>query len=149
MDYNITKQSYETNSDIFIQQWKDSNETDKGKIETFISMIAENAKILDVGAGFGKDVHYFNNRGFDCLGIDFCDEFIAKSKLLYDNVNIIKMSFHDIDFPDDTFDALWARGSLFHISKTDFKIVINRLSEVLKKGGTFYIQMISNCEIKK
>jgi ubiquinone/menaquinone biosynthesis C-methylase UbiE len=86
--------------------------------------LPQKAKILDIGAGFGKDVTYFCDRGFDCIGIDFCDEFIKQSKMLYENVLIYKMSFLEIDFPENTFDALWSRGALFHISKKDFHTVL-------------------------
>ena len=142
-NYITTKQSYEDNSDIFIEQWKDTNNKDNGKIETFIELLPPKAKILDVAAGFGKDVTYFCDRGFECIGIDFCDEFIKKSKELYSNVIIHKMSFLEIDFPENTFDALWSRGALFHISKRDFLTVLNKLSMILKPDGVFYIQLIA------
>ena len=116
---------------------------DNGKIETFIGLLPKTAKILDIGAGFGKDVTYFCNRGFNCIGIDFCDEFIRKSKLLYSNVDIYKMNFLEIDFPENTFDALWSRGALFHISKDDFNAVVNKLNKILKPNGVFYIQLIA------
>jgi SAM-dependent methyltransferase len=141
-NYDITKQTYETNSDIFIDQWKDTNIIDNGKIETYIELLPTKAKILDIGAGFGKDVNYFCNKGLDCIGIDFCDKFIQKSKQLYSNVNIIKMSFLDIDFSENTFDGLWSRGSLFHLSKNDFIKVIKILGNILKPNGVFYIQLI-------
>ena len=142
-NYDVTKQSYEKNSNDFVEQWKDTNKNDNGKIETFIELLPENAKILDIGAGFGKDVNCFCNSGFDCIGIDFCDEFINKSKELYTNVEIYKMSFLEIEFPENTFDALWSRGTLFHISKKDFCLVMKKLRVILKPGGVFYIQLIA------
>ena len=141
-NYEITKQSYEENSDVFISKWKDTNKEDSGKIENFIELLPAGAKILDIGAGFGKDVNYFCDKGFDCIGVDFCDEFIRKSKILYTNVEIYKMSFLEIDFPENTFDGLWSRGALFHISKEDFNTVLGKLSFILKDGGVFYIQLI-------
>lgn len=140
--YDLTKNSYEENYNIFVEKWKDTNVIDNGKIETFIQMIEPKSKILDIGAGFGKDINYFCNKNFDCIGIDFCDNFIKKSKKLYDNVTIYKMSFLDVDFPQNTFDALWSRGALFHISKSDFKKVVKRLTDILKPNGIFYIQLI-------
>lgn len=142
-NYDITKQTYDTNSDIFISQWKDTNTIDNVKIETYIKLLPQRAKILDIGAGFGKDVNYFCSKGLECIGIDFCDEFIQKSKELYSNVRIIKMNFLDIDFPENTFDGLWSRGALFHISKNDFNQVIRILSNILKPNGVFYIQLIA------
>jgi len=142
-NYKVTKQSYEENSRAFIEKWKDSNKENNGKIETFINLLSPDAKILDVGAGFGKDVAYFCERGFDCIGIDFCDEFITKSKTLYTNVEIQKMSFQEIVFSENKFDALWSRGALFHISKKDFNSVLNKLSMILKPNGVFYIQLIA------
>lgn len=57
--YNITKTAYEENCDTFIEQWKDTNLKDNSKIEIFIELIRPKSKILDIGAGFGKDVSYF------------------------------------------------------------------------------------------
>lgn len=141
-EYITTKNSYEKSSRIFIEQWQDTNRIDSGKIETFISLIPPKAKILDVGAGFGKDVHYLCQKGFDCIGIDFCDGFIEQSKQLYDDVTICKMNFLTIDFAENSFDALWSRGALFHISKKDFRRVIQKLSTILRSEGIFYIQLI-------
>ena len=144
-NYQKTKQSYEKNSKGFVNQWKDTNAIDNTKIEKFIALLpqkTEEIKILDIGAGFGKDVHYLCNKGFDCVGIDFCDEFIAQSKTLYTNVNILKMSFLEIDFSENSFDALWSRGALFHISKDDFGKVLKILQKILKPGGVFYLQLI-------
>lgn len=140
-NYLETKQTYEKNADVFAAKWKDTNIQNNEKIEKFIGYLKKGAKILDIGAGFGKDVSYFCDKGFDCIGFDFCDEFIKRSKELYDNVKILKMDFLHIDFPDNSFDALWSRGALFHISKSDFAIVIKKLSRILKNEGIFYLQL--------
>ena len=142
-NYDVTKLSYENSSETFVEQWKDTNIIDNGKIETFIHLIPKKSKILDVGAGFGKDVNYFCNKGFECIGIDFCDKFIQQSKELYTNVEIYKMNFLEIDFPENSFDGLWSRGALFHISKEDFRKVVGVLSNILKPNGIFYIQLIA------
>ncbi len=84
MEYLHSRRNcYEENCEVFIEQWKDTNIIDNGKIETFIEMIQPKSKVLDIGAGLGKDVNYYCNKGFDCIGIDFCDSFIQKSKELY------------------------------------------------------------------
>lgn len=141
--YDVTKTTYEENCDTFITQWKNTNIIDNGKIETFIELIPPSSIILDIGAGFGKDINYLCNKGFDCIGIDFCDNFIEKSKELYNNVKILKMNFLDIDFPHNSFDGLWSRGALFHISKEDFHKVLKQLKNILKPNGIFYIQLIA------
>lgn len=141
-NYSTTKQTYESNADVFIAKWKDTNIINNDKIEKFISMLNKGARILDIGAGFGKDVSYFCDKGFDCIGIDFCDTFIKKSKEMYSNVNIQKMDFLNIDFSSNSFDALWSRGALFHISKSDFSCMLKKLRDILKPAGLFYIQLI-------
>ena len=142
-NYITTKHTYEANSHLFIERWKDTNLLNSDKIETFIKMLPQNAKILDIGAGFGKDVSYFCDRGFDCIGIDFCEAFIEQSKEMYANVKVLKMNFLEMDFPENSFDALWSRGALFHITKEDFAAVVCKLYSILKPGGVFYIQLIS------
>lgn len=142
-DYKITRQTYESFAEDFHLRWKDTNKTNSEKIESFIRCLRPGAKILDVGAGSGKDMKYLIERGFECVGIDKSKAFIEIAR--NEGIEIEEVDFLDMNFPEDSFDAIWSRGSLFHISKNDFRKVISKLRNFLKRDGVFYLQLIEGC----
>lgn len=140
--YQLTKDSYEEHAEGLYLLWKDSNLKSNAKIEAFISMLPPGGKILDVGAGFGKDLVYFLDKGFECVGVDSCKAFIEKATELCPRCHILEMDFLDMEFEEHEFDGVWARGTLFHLTKADFRKVLGKIQRFLKPGGIFYLQMI-------
>lgn len=140
--YETTKINYEQHAEQLYMLWKDSNLRSNIKIETFIHLLPLQAKILDVGAGFGKDMIYFINRGFNTIGVDTCKAFIEKARELYPNCQIIEMDFLDMGFEENEFDGVWSRGTLFHLTKGDFIKVIERIRKFLRPNGILYLQMM-------
>ncbi len=139
--YSITNNSYKLNHEDFYDKWKNSNEINSEKIDYFISLLKPGSQVLDVGAGFGKDVFYFNSKGLRSIGVDNCREFIKKGKKNYGNIEIIETDFLSMEFDENTFDGVWSRGSLFHISKYDFSKVIEMIRHYSKNNSVFYILM--------
>ena len=111
-------------------------------IENELQLFLKNLKgkrILDLGSGPGRDSLYFKNRGFGSLCIDFSEKMIGlcKEKGLEAKV----MDIEKLDFPENSFDGVWAYTSLIHVSKKNIKRVIKKISGILKSHGILSITM--------
>jgi len=116
------------------------------RIKTIESMINQNknGKALDVGCGSGEFTvllkKYFN----EVVGIDYSDEMIEVAKK-YDVKNEVNFKYGDctkIEYPDNTFDYLFALGLLDYVN--DLDAVILELKRVLKKDGKLIITIPKN-----
>ena len=96
-------------------------------------------KILDVGSGPGRDSIYFKKQGYEPLCIDFSEKMIELCKKKGLEVSI--MNFENMNFPDNSFDGVWAYTSLLHIPKSKIKDVLRRIYEILKPNGMFFLGM--------
>jgi len=99
----------------------------------------DNPHILDVGCGSGiptLELLRLSNGRITALDIDqrMLDRLRDKAEAqgLSDRITILKVSIPDMDFPDESFDVIWAEGSIAVIG---FREGIQRWRRLLKPGG--------------
>lgn len=119
--------------------------------EDFISLVkksdsnssnlsVENAKILDVGAGSGRDTLFFLKRGLDVVAFDGSREV---AKLASEKINhpVLVCSIEDMPWENE-FDGVWAMASLLHLPKKDMPMGIKNCLKALKaEGGIFFASL--------
>jgi len=101
-------------------------------------------KILDAGCGIGLNSISLALNGADSVtGIDICKPAIEIANRMAENYNVSKkinfqkMSMTDIEFEDESFDTVFAWGTICHTS--DPLKSLAHLQRVTKKGGTIFI----------
>lgn len=105
--------------------------------QKFLSLLPENAHILDAGCGPGRDTKYFLDHGYQVTAFDAAEELV---KLGRDHTNhpILHMTFEDIAFQEE-FDGIWAMASLLHFNRQELLDVLNKnLIPALKPEGILY-----------
>jgi len=145
MDINTSKQkrdSVKKNYDLIAQQYSaefGKYIEDLDVYEEFEKNLNENAKILDLGAGSGRTYSYFNERGYEYIGLDFSQKMRDYAYKLHgefpyivdDMINIKKY------FANNSLDAVFAVYSLFHLPMEDLKQLLSDIYDVLKNNGIF------------
>lgn len=110
------------------------------QISSFLSMLPEKAKVLDVGSGSGRDVYVMHKAGINALGMDLSEGMLSYSRQKYPNLEFVKGDMEHIPFDDKEFDGLWVHGTLLHAETNES--VQNSLAEfnrVLKPNGILHI----------
>ena len=102
------------------------------KLQKYLS---NNAKILDVGFGSGRDMMYFQDLGYEVEGIDTSKKFVEFA--LNKGLNVKLEDVSNINY-FNMYDAIWASASLIHIKRENLGDVLKKCVKALKIGGVIY-----------
>nr|WP_136250778.1 class I SAM-dependent methyltransferase [Ningiella ruwaisensis] len=105
-------------------------------IARFLQRIPEDAKILDLGCGSGRDSLYFIEKGFSVTAIDG-SEALAKRASQLIGQDVLVQDFRALSLPSE-FDGIWACASLLHLPKKDMLPVLHYLKAHLSPNGIFF-----------
>lgn len=98
----------------------------------------ENKKtLLEIGAGTGRDSRYFQDQGLDVVCIDLSPAMINLCR--QKGLSAYVMDMGSMDFPENSFEAVYALNSLLHLTKEEFPEILTRINSLLSPGGLFYM----------
>lgn len=95
--------------------------------------------LLELGFGSGRDAFYFDEQGGALTAVDISDEMV-KHLSEKTKAQVINSDIKDIDFPNESFDAVYARLSLHYFSDEDTNIIFDKIFEMLKPKGLLFVQ---------
>lgn len=99
-----------------------------------------NVSILDIGCGDGRDAHFFAEQGLIVTAIDFSSEAIERVKKLNSAIDARVMETQRMNFPDASFDAIYAHLSLHYFDDVTTTAVFRNVYRMLKPGGFFFVK---------
>lgn len=93
-------------------------------------------RILDLGCGAGENSAYFARQGADCVATDISPGMVETALKLAEKYGIKLegrvVNAMNIDFPDNSFDIVYAANILHHV---DPKLALKEMHRVVKPGG--------------
>lgn len=136
---NSTLNFYNSNSDIYI------NNTIKYDnsfaVNRFINQLDLNSNILEVGFGSGRDTLSLYKAGYkNITAIDFSQAFVDNLKEQKLNIEVECADILNYELTKK-FDAIFCHASLLHLSKNDFKLVLNKLTSGLSENGKLFFNL--------
>lgn len=126
---------YHKNSYAFFDRTIDIDMTEKYKM--FLPLLPEQAHILDLGCGSGRDSKYFLSQKFKVTAIDGSEEMVRLATE-YTGLNVLLMKFQDLSF-QNKFDAVWANASLLHVPYEKLNIILRKIHSSLKEDGILHM----------
>lgn len=102
----------------------------------FLPHVRPGGRILDVGAGSGRDLKVFADMGYVALGIDPSEQ-LATYASQFSSCDCTVASVESMHH-DATFDGIWACASLLHIRREALPAAVARLCGALRRGGALY-----------
>lgn len=109
-------------------------------LERFIELLPEDAEVLDLGCGSGRDSLYMLENGFDVTAIDGSEE-LCELASIHIGQDVLFMNFEEIEFVD-VFDGVWACASLVHIEKNKIKQILDKIFRSLHEEGILYFSVL-------
>lgn len=111
--------------------------------ELFRSLAGSHGKLLEVGCGIGVDSVQLGKCGFDVTAVDLTENALAVARENAARAGVT-IDFRlgnaeGLDFPDETFDAVYSFGVLHHTP--DIEAAVAEVHRVLKPGGTAYVML--------
>jgi ubiquinone/menaquinone biosynthesis C-methylase UbiE len=109
--------------------------------EEVLSKIPPKASILELGCGEGNDSIYFATHGHKIIATDFSDIVINQNRQKWSHPRLdfqIEDVSLPLEFPDKSFDVVYARLSLHFFTSTITAKIFQEIARVLKEGGKLY-----------
>ena len=108
-----------------------------------VSYFPKDGKLLELGAGLGKDTRYFAKHGLFVVSTDFSDKALDVSKWESNMQKVINVDYQNIDiknplpYKDGEFDVIYAHAVLHYFSHETTDQIFQEIHRVLKDGGVF------------
>ncbi len=93
-------------------------------------------RLLEVGAGTGRDAHYFSEHGIEVIAVDLSEKMVARSRSR--GIDSLCADMLTLAFADNAFQAVYAMNSLLHLSHALLPFALQEIRRVLAPGGLFY-----------
>lgn len=138
--------------EVFHDDWANSVNIDEVMVDEFfeactspenryiISALADvrGKKVVELGCGLGEAAVYFAKKGADVIATDISSgmlkvvEEVAKKHRV--SVKTVQAYSHQMPFPDNHFDIVYAANLLHHV---DVEQSVKEACRILKSGGSF------------
>jgi SAM-dependent methyltransferase len=109
-------------------------------IETcnFLSLLQAEKKtdLLEIGAGTGTYGKFFQEHAMRVTCTDLSSEMVRHCR--EKGLTAHEMDFMNLDFPPNTFDAVFAMNCLLHVPKEILPLVLDSLHRLMRQNGLFY-----------
>lgn len=93
-------------------------------------------RLLEVGAGVGRDSRFFQDAGCDVTCIDLSANMVSRCR--DKGLCAHMMDVAHLSFECESFDAVYSFNSLLHLPKEELPAVLQEVRRVLAPGGLFY-----------
>lgn len=104
------------------------------------------ARLLEIGAGTGKDGLFFQDHGLAVVCTDLSPEMVRHCR--EKGLTAYVMDFLGLDFPPASFDAVYAMNCLLHVPKRDLPAVLQHIHSLLIPDGLFYIGLYGGADVE-
>jgi len=119
---------------VFRSQFSNEQELD-----FLCSLLPEKAKILDVGCGNGIPVaRYFVRKGYEVTGVDISEKMLELARKNVPQATYFNYDMNELDFEENSFNAITALYSLFHVPKEKHFKILQNFFRMLKPGGVLF-----------
>lgn len=126
---------YERYANVY---YENTAELNMGELlDRFLELLPENAEVLDLGCGSGRDSLYMEEAGCLMTLMDGSAEMCKLAEINTDK-EVLNLRFEEMDF-QEVFDGIWACASLLHVAEKDIDDIMRRVSDSLKPGGILYM----------
>ncbi|MFG3602366.1 class I SAM-dependent methyltransferase [Micromonospora chersina] len=112
--------------------------------QAFRDRLAAGARLLEIGAGTGQDSAWFQREGFGVVAADLSPAMVEHCRAKGIEAHV--MDFLRLDFPANSFDAVFAMNCLLHVPNQDLPAVLAAIRAILRPDGLFFVGVYGGTE---
>ena len=103
----------------------------------FLPLVREQARILDVGSGSGRDACYFQKKGYQVTALEPSKNLCREIRKVFSG----KIVCSDIQSyqPEQRFDGIWACASFLHLQEKEVLSFFEKINLCLNDNGIIYL----------
>ncbi|MFN8673764.1 MAG: class I SAM-dependent methyltransferase [Candidatus Sericytochromatia bacterium] len=144
-DLELDWTDYEFGKNFYLNVFRNKEQTD---IETNFIIeklrLKDEAKILDLGCGGGRNSQVLSNKGFDVLGIDLNKYAIEEAKKLEkEKLKFINQNILDIDFKEQFNASILIFNHFSSFNRIEARKLLKKIETSLVKDGKVLIEIQS------
>ena len=126
--YNSFAATYEQNRGLF-----DMTEV----LDHFYNLLEiKKGSLLDLGCGAGEPfARFFADKGWQVTGVDFSEKMLTMATKYVPEMKTVCKDMRDVDFAPQSFDAITAVYSLFHVPRADHLSLFEKMHSWLNPRG--------------
>lgn len=103
----------------------------------FLALLPENAEVLDLGCGTGRDTVYLEDAGCYVTPMDGSEQMCRLAEI-YTDKEVLHMTFEEMEF-EEVFDGIWACASLLHVEGKNMDRIMKKVVNALEPDGVLYM----------
>jgi len=103
-------------------------------INTTLSFIKNDDRILEIGSGFGRDARYIRTKGYNITCTDGASAFVDYLKAREWDAELLNVLTDDIP---PSYKMVFANAVIPHFTPEQFEIVLSKIINTLPKDGVF------------
>lgn len=142
----VSSETVATTYNKIAKEFKNSRHYNWKWITQFISNInVDNASIIDIGCGGGRNIKAYQNDKLNIVGLDNCSEFIKICR--NEGLDVVLSDMTNIPHPDENFDYILSIASFHHLTNRQERIkALTEFRRILKPGGKVLLSVWSKTQ---
>lgn len=108
-------------------------------MQEFVELLPEDAEVLDLGCGSGRDTKVLQEQGFYVTPMDGSEKMCELAEI-YTDQEVLHLTFEEMDF-EEVFDGIWACASLVHVPQDEMPDIMEKVWNALKPDGVLYFSV--------
>ena len=108
-----------------------------GQYKRFLPLLGEQARILDVGSGSGRDACYFQKKGYQVTALEPSKNLCREIQKVFSG-EIVCSDIQSYQ-PEQRFDGIWACASFLHLRLEEVLCFFENIDLYLNDNGVVYL----------
>ena len=126
---------YEINAKRYAEQTFSADMSEQYK--RFLPLLREQARILDVGSGSGRDACYFQKKGYQVTALEPSKNLCREIRKVFSG-EIVCSDIQNYRL-DQRFDGIWACASFLHLQEREVLRFFEKINLYLNDNGIVYL----------
>ena len=126
---------YESNAEHYAAETFSADMSEQ--YQRFLPLLKNEAKILDVGSGSGRDACYFQKHGYQVTALEPSKNLCREIRKVFSG-EIICSDIQNYR-PKERYDGIWACASLIHLQEEEILRFFEKIDLYLNDNGVVYV----------